>query len=55
MKIHEYQGKAILKKYGVTVPRGGMAESRDEAEAVARELWWSKPKSMPVDVARAAA
>ena len=38
MKIHEYQGKGILKKYGVTVPRGGMAESRDEAEAVAREL-----------------
>jgi succinyl-CoA synthetase beta subunit len=38
MKIHEYQGKAILKKYGVTVPCGGMAESRDEAEAVAREL-----------------
>src|SRR6202040_4472990 len=38
MKIHEYQGKGTLKKYGVTVPRGGMAESRDEAEAVAREL-----------------
>src|ERR1700719_3128012 len=38
MKIHEYQGKGILKRYGVTVPRGGMAESRDEAEAVAREL-----------------
>src|SRR5947209_1971694 len=38
MKIHEYQGKAILKKYGVTVPRGSMADSRDEAEAVAREL-----------------
>ncbi len=38
MKIHEYQGKGILKKYGVAVPRGGMAESRDEAEAVAREL-----------------
>jgi succinyl-CoA synthetase beta subunit len=38
MKIHEYQGKAILRKYGVTVPRGGMAESRDEAEAVARDL-----------------
>src|SRR3989440_1437965 len=38
MKIHEYQGKAILKKYGVTVPRGAMADSRDEAEAVAREL-----------------
>src|SRR6202163_305782 len=41
MKIHEYQGKAILKKYGVTVPRGGMAESRDEAEAVARDLFSS--------------
>ena len=38
MKIHEYQGKAILKKYGVTVPRGTMATSREEAEAAAREL-----------------
>jgi succinyl-CoA synthetase beta subunit len=38
MKIHEYQAKGILKKYGVTVPRGGLAESRDEAEAVARSL-----------------
>src|ERR1700693_4627378 len=38
MKIHEYQGKGILKKYGVTVPRGTMAASREEAEAAAREL-----------------
>jgi succinyl-CoA synthetase beta subunit len=38
MKIHEYQAKAILKKYGVSVPRGSMAASQDEAEAVAREL-----------------
>src|ERR1700751_1813558 len=38
MKIHEYQGKAILKKYGVTVPRGSMATSREEAESVAKEL-----------------
>src|SRR5215469_13190140 len=38
MKIHEYQGKAILKKYGVSVPRGAMATSREEAEAVAKEL-----------------
>jgi succinyl-CoA synthetase beta subunit len=38
MKIHEYQGKAILKKYGVSVPRGAMAASQVEAEAVAREL-----------------
>ena len=35
MKIHEYQAKAILKKYGVSVPRGSMAASREEAEAVA--------------------
>ena len=39
MKIHEYQAKAILKKYGVAVPRGEMAESREEAEAAARSLF----------------
>jgi succinyl-CoA synthetase beta subunit len=38
MKIHEYQGKEILKKYGVAVPRGTMATTREEAEAVAKEL-----------------
>src|SRR6202795_3599811 len=38
MKIHEYQGKAILKKYGVAVPRGVMATTREEAEAAAKEL-----------------
>ena len=35
MKIHEYQGKGILKKYGVAVPRGEMAESQAAAEAAA--------------------
>ena len=39
MKIHEYQAKAILKKYGVAVPRGEMAETREEAEAVAKSLF----------------
>src|SRR5262245_18239395 len=39
MKIHEYQAKAILKKYGVAVPRGEMAESREQAEAAARNLF----------------
>ena len=29
MKIHEYQAKAILKKYGVAVPRGEMATTRE--------------------------
>ncbi|MGB8013017.1 MAG: ADP-forming succinate--CoA ligase subunit beta [Terriglobales bacterium] len=38
MKIHEYQAKGILKKYGVAVPRGSMATTREEAEAVAKEL-----------------
>src|SRR5947209_4442612 len=39
MKIHEYQAKGILKKYGVAVPRGEMATSREEAEAVAKNLF----------------
>ena len=38
MKIHEYQGKAILKKYGVAVPRGVMAATREEAEAAAKDI-----------------
>jgi len=38
MKIHEYQGKALLKEYGVPVPRGIVAKSPEEAEAAAREL-----------------
>jgi len=39
MKIHEYQAKAILKKYGVAVPRGEMAETREQAEAAATALF----------------
>ncbi|MGA2905729.1 MAG: ADP-forming succinate--CoA ligase subunit beta [Candidatus Korobacteraceae bacterium] len=39
MKIHEYQGKAILRKYGVAVPRGQMVESREEALDAARSLF----------------
>jgi succinyl-CoA synthetase beta subunit len=38
MKIHEYQGKEILKKYGVAVPRGVMATTREEAEAAAKDI-----------------
>lgn len=38
MKIHEYQGKNILKEYGVPVPRGIVARSPEEAEAAAKEL-----------------
>jgi succinyl-CoA synthetase beta subunit len=39
MKIHEYQAKAILKKYGVAVPRGEIAETREQAEAAAKALF----------------
>jgi succinyl-CoA synthetase beta subunit len=38
MKIHEYQAKAILSKYGVAVPRGMMVESHEEAERAAKDL-----------------
>ena len=38
MKIHEYQAKQILAKFGVTVPRGEMITNRDEARAVAKNL-----------------
>src|SRR5437899_109325 len=38
MKIHEYQAKAILSKYGVAIPRGEMAAARDEAETAAKKL-----------------
>jgi succinyl-CoA synthetase beta subunit len=39
MKIHEYQAKAILKKYGVAVPRGEMVENREQAEGAAKSLF----------------
>jgi succinyl-CoA synthetase beta subunit len=38
MKIHEYQGKELLKRFGVTVPRGVVARTPDEAERAAKEL-----------------
>ncbi len=38
MKIHEYQGKELLKKFGVAVPRGIVARTPDEAERAAKEL-----------------
>ena len=45
MKIHEYQGKELLKKFNVPVPRGTVAHSPDEAYAAAKEL-----ASLPVVV-----
>ena len=38
MKIHEYQAKSLLAKYGVPVPRGKVAFSVDEAISAAKEM-----------------
>jgi succinyl-CoA synthetase beta subunit len=38
MNIHEYQAKTLLAKYGVAVPKGGVAFTPDEAVKVAEEL-----------------
>ncbi|WNF24463.1 ADP-forming succinate--CoA ligase subunit beta [Mesobacillus jeotgali] len=38
MNVHEYQGKEILRKYGVKVPNGKVAFTVDEAVEAAKEL-----------------
>ena len=38
MKIHEYQAKAILSRYGVTTPRGEVAFTKEEAREAAQRL-----------------
>jgi succinyl-CoA synthetase beta subunit len=38
MKIHEYQGKQLLAKYDVTVPRGEVVEAAEQARAVVEKL-----------------
>jgi succinyl-CoA synthetase beta subunit len=39
MKIHEYQAKEILRKYGVPVPDGEMATTLEEADKAAKALF----------------
>jgi succinyl-CoA synthetase beta subunit len=39
MKIHEYQAKEILRKYGVAVPDGEMSISIEEADTAAKQLF----------------
>jgi succinyl-CoA synthetase beta subunit len=39
MKIHEYQAKDILRKYGVPVPDGEMATTLEEADKAAKALF----------------
>ena len=50
MKIHEYQAKEILRRFGVSVPRGKLVTSADQAVAAARELMSG---SKPVAVVKA--
>jgi succinyl-CoA synthetase beta subunit len=38
MKIHEYQAKQILAKYGVQIPRGEVAETPDKAAEIAQRI-----------------
>jgi len=38
MNIHEYQGKQILKQFGVSVPSGAVASTPDSAEQAARKI-----------------
>src|SRR5579871_7067805 len=38
MKIHEYQAKAILARYGVTTPRSEVAFTKEEAREAAQRL-----------------
>ena len=38
MNIHEYQAKELLRKFGVAVPKGGIAYTADEAVKIADEL-----------------
>ena len=38
MKLFEFEAKNILKKYNILVPKGDVASSPEEAEAIAREI-----------------
>ncbi|ACF11895.1 succinyl-CoA synthetase, beta subunit [Chlorobaculum parvum NCIB 8327] len=51
MNIHEYQGKGILKQFGVAVPKGIVAFSAEEAKQAAAELF--EEQSSPVVVVKA--
>ena len=51
MKIHEYQGKELLKKYGVPIPVGKAAMSLAEADDAIR--WVQKETGAPVVVVKA--
>src|SRR5438874_7279112 len=51
MKIHEYQGKQILKRYGLPIPQGIPCLTVDEAEKAAKKL--IEETKIPVVVVKA--
>ncbi len=51
MNIHEYQGKDILRKFGVAVPKGIVAFTADEARQAAEQLF--EEQENPVVVVKA--
>ena len=58
MKIHEYQAKEILRRYGVATPRGKVTEDPARPQAICEELGGSassRRRSTPAAAARAAA
>lgn len=38
MNVHEFEAKELLARYGIATPRGRIAKTADEAEAIARDL-----------------
>jgi len=42
MKIHEYQAKTLMDAYHIPVPKGGVAETAEEARAVASKIGGSR-------------
>ena len=56
--IHEYQAKEILARFGVPVPRGGLAYSPEQASYRARSSaeppGWSRRRCTPAGAARPA-
>jgi succinyl-CoA synthetase beta subunit len=38
LKIHEYQAKEILRRYGVTTPRGAVTENAEDAGQICQQL-----------------
>jgi len=37
-RLHEYQGKELLKQYNIPVPRGGLARTPQQAHRIAEEI-----------------